>query len=654
MIRMAFKKGMVFLEGLQRWTLVRRLVTGKIQVENDSGEIRNLDQREINQLWLKNDWVIYEPSLGASSNVFYHATPRDLSTFSERNQEIAKIRQQYLSRLGQSGERFISTPSKLQPRLDQIAKELGHSIVPKAATVYQWHRRYAVTKCVTKLVDGRSRSGRLRNDPAYDVFEECINEVYLNVQKRPGSAVFDALVKKVERINLSRLPGDQVKLPGQATVYRWLSELEADLVATARLGQAESNRIFRRALKTLKVKKILDRWEIDHTPLDLLVIDLKTNLLRGRPWMTMMIDRASGMIVGFYICFHAPSAFSVMQCIKRAILPKDELLSKFPTIKGQWPARGIPTLIACDNGPDLHSSALETACLEMGIELLFCPAGSPQMKGAVERTFRTLEQELIHTLPGTTFSNVEQRGDYPSEKLACIDIDTLIELITKWIVEQHSPKPRGDWNIPPLAKWLEDEANTTIELPAYPEQLDVITGISTTRTVFHYGVELDHLYYNSHEMQSIKDREGGTPVVRLVYYEDDAGYVQVYDNFNEEYIKVPAIDIDYARGLTRQMHSEVRRATRQKYGASYSPEQMRQSKEEMRVIVEASAKAKKMADRKKAAVTLGIDSEKFFASQADSPIEFTQDNVVSNVLIDQASEDLPDFPTFDLREQRSL
>ena len=58
----------------------------------------------------------------------------------------------------------------------------------------------------------------------------------------------------------------------------------------------------------------------------------------------------------------------------------------------------------------------------MAIEVLFCGVAHPEMKGAVERIFRTLAKDLIHELPGTTFSNPKERGDYPSEKLAAIDM----------------------------------------------------------------------------------------------------------------------------------------------------------------------------------------------------------------------------------------
>lgn len=390
MIRCAFKKGLRFLQGVnQRWTVNKRLVTGKIQLEEDEGEIQNLEIGEINKRWMAGEFVIDQTSLGSGSNVFYLATPRDLNTFDEKNQEIAKYRHQYLMKLENWEGGWVSSPERLQPILDKIALELGHSEAPKANTVNSWWRKYRLTKCSTKLIDLRHRAGRKSDPVIRSIFEDAISEVYLTEQKDQGMAVIDAIHRKVKNANRELPAEEHLKVPGNATVYRWLKDLHQSLVVRARLGKEAAEKEFRAALKKLKVSRILERIEIDHTPLDLIVIDKATMLPLGRPWVTLAIDRYSRMIVGFYICFHAPSSFSVLQCLRQAMLPKDALLARFPEIKGIWPARGIPEMIACDNGMDLHCDAFEQICLEMGMEILYCPAGIPEMKGAIERMFRS-------------------------------------------------------------------------------------------------------------------------------------------------------------------------------------------------------------------------------------------------------------------------
>ncbi len=649
MIRFAFRKGLRFVEeGRRTWTLLKRLVTGKIQLEDEQGEVRNVEMGELHQQWLDGKLTIDEASLSASSNVFYLATPRDLNTYDQRNQDLAKYRHDYLSRLANKPEGFVFTPKKLKPILAEIARELGHEKPPAVSTVYRWWCRYRVTKCVTKLTDGRLNAGRKKNDAAYTLFEECLYEVYLTEQKDQGKAVIEALENKVKRANHDLTEDRHIKMPSPATIYRWLKGLQQQLVQRARLGKKAAEKEFRAALKKLKVTRILERIEIDHTPLDLIIVDKTTWLPLGRPWLTLAIDRYSRMIMGFYISFHAPSSFSILQCLKRAILPKDKWLARFPDIKESWPARGIPEMIACDNGMDLHADAFEEICREMGIQILYTPAGHPYLKGAIERMFRTVNQGLIHHMPGTVFSNVHERGDYPSEDIACIDLETLTHLLTKWVVEVYHRTPHRGMGVSPLAKWAEAEQKTIIELPAYHQHLDVLVGIPTTRTLFHYGVEFDCLRYNSPELQLLRARVGGTPEVSLKCYEDDVGYIHVYDDVMKEYIRVPAVDAEYANGVSRYMHLLIRQYTKKKYGQEWTEAQIVESKREIQAIVTDALTDKKMGTRKKAAVIQMLDSEDVLndedaLSRARQPASDTSQ--APEMLDPGLDDELPDFGT---------
>lgn len=650
MIRFTCKKGLRFIEGgLHAWTILKRLGSGKLQLEDDAGEVRTLEQGELNKLWLSGKFVIDGNSLSTAKDAFYLATPRDLKTFDERNQKLAQYRQKYLMRLDQRQDGFVFTKEKLKPILEEIAKEIGDESPPKISTLYTWWVKYRHTKCATKLVDGRSRAGRKRGEVAYSLFEETVAEIYLTRQKEQGKAVYEVMKLKVKNINMGLSEEEKIKMPGRATIYRWVKALYQHLVHQSRLGSVSAGKEFRSAMEGLKVSRILERIEIDHTPLDLHIIDKKTMLPLGRPWLTLAIDRYSRMIVGFYICFHAPSSFSVMQCIKRAILPKDSLLEKYPDIKEVWPSHGIPELIATDNGMDLHAQAVEDICLEMGIEILFCPAGEPYFKGAIERMFNTLNSGLIHMLPGTVFSNISERGDYEAEKVAAIDMDTLVHLLTKWIVEvYHRAKHRGI-GMAPLTKWNEGASQRMIELPANPQHLDVLVGVPASRTLFHYGIEHDCLRYNSAELQHIRSRVGGTPQIQFKFYEDKIDYVHVYDDTNKEYIKVKAVNMEYAEGLSRHMHILIRAYAKKKYGNEYSEDQILEAKAEIRAIVGEAVSSKKMATRKTTAKLNSNNSESVFDKEtitldrAQKPV--TPKYLTPEPLDPGLDDDLPDFGT---------
>jgi len=650
MKRFSFKKGLVFIEQENRWQLQRRLVTGKLQFESELGEIKTYWDKEIHQLWATNEWILDHKTLGSHVDVIYLATPRDLSTFPEKWQNAAVRRLHYIESIKPDSNKYnVELWSDLIRQAATVIKDLNP---PSPSTLHDWWKRYRTNKSISSLIP-RQLSGIQRNKPqVYAVFEEVLSEVYLTHQKRPKSDVVQALRDHIVRLNLNRDSIDHIKCPARSTIYRWLDELQQDLVEGARLGAETTRKKYRIAMGGLKVSLPLERIEIDHTPLDILVVDKTTMLPLGRPWLTLAIDKKTRMIFGFYISFNTPSSHSILQCLKQGILPKHELIARFPDIKGEWPIYGIPSLIAVDNGMDLHSEAFEKACLEIGTQILFCPAAHPEAKGSVERFFRTLAQGLIHKLPGTVFSNIDERGDYPSEELATLDLETLVHLITKWIVDIYSITYHKGIKTTPLLKWHDLAQNLEIDLPAYPQQLDVITGIPAQRTVFHYGIELEGLHYNSKRLQELRRRTGENLQVQLKFFMDTISHIQVYDEHEREYIRVDCVNDDYSEDLQRDTHRLIREHARRKFNDSYSMVQLMEARLEIEATIKEAIKHKKMATRKLGATYSMHDSTSVFESndplkKVQKPVKSAKP-VVPAELPDGLNDQLPQFNFKDL------
>lgn len=607
MQRISFKIGLAFIAKNIRHMIRRRLPTDKIQLESDSGEITNLSDAELLQRWQTGDWVIDENSLSSLGNVIYQVVPRDLATYPECHQKSAMRRLKYIQAVDPEARPY--NEETWLPLIQNAAAQMKDRFQPCPSTVHAWWRRYRDTKSINALIPHSKPANGIQSRRSYTIFEEVVATVYLSNQKVPKLAVAEEVLRRVDAFNNANVEADHIKRPARSTIYRWLESLRQDLVDGAREG-AEAARIkYRAAIGSVKVSTILERVEIDHTPLDLIVIDSMTKLPLGRPWLTMAIDVHSRMIVGFYVSFNAPSAHGVLQCLRRAILPKDQLLARFPDIKGAWPAHGIPDLIAVDNGTDLHSNALESACLEMGIQILFCGSKTPQHKGAIERFFRTMNTGLIHRLPGTVFSNVDERGDYPSEDKAVIDMATLVHLLTKWIVDVYNVSIHRGIGARPLDRWCESAGRRIIEIPVYPQQLEVITGIPAKRTLFHYGIELDGLQYNSELLQTIRRRAGENQPVQLKYYEDTVEHIHVYDPYAKEYLKVPAKLSEYTEGLPRDIHRLVREHARKRFGDHCLSPQLLEARAEIEALVQKALKDKRTGSRKSGAGYVAHDSE---------------------------------------------
>ena len=609
MQRFSFKKGLVFIELNTRWQLIRRLVTGRLQFESDHGEIRNLTDKETLGLWNTGKWIIDETSLGISGDAIYLATPADLATYPIYWQEIAKRKLHYIKKVNPEVNKFNVDNWRIL--IQEAATEINDVKTPCPSSLHTWWKRYRVTKSVNSLLPRRIGSSR-KEDTRYVIFEDVVKSIFLNAQKLPTLDVVNKVKQRISLMNLSRDSDKKIKPISQSAIYRWVNNLRQDISDSSRLGADVARNKYRSVHGGLKTHQILERVEIDHTPLDLIVIDSTTNLPLGRAWLTLALDKYSRMVVGFYISFNAPSSYAVMQCLKQMILSKEQLLKRFPDIKNEWPPLGIPDLLALDNGMDLHADALKKACLELGIQILYCPAGKPEMKGSVERFFRTINTGLIHKLPGSTFSNIDERGDYPSEDVAAIDIETLVHLITKWIVDVYNVTPHRGIGDTPLNKWIESAKTRIIELPVYPAQLDVITGVPAKRTVFHYGIELEGLHYNSKQLQEIRKISGENKQVELKFYEDQVAYIDVFDPYAKEYLRVNAVHEEYTCNLHRETHRLSRVLARKKYGDQYSMPQLMESRNEIEQIIRDALKSKKMAGRKLAANLLMHDSVSVF------------------------------------------
>ncbi len=645
MQRFSFKRGLTFIAGQIRWQIRRRLPTGKLQLESESGEILTLADHELRERWLSQQWLIDESTLGSLSDAVYLAVPRDLGSYPENQQKEAKRRQHYLQRIDPESVPF--NPERWRPLIAEAAQAINDRYPPCPSTVHTWWRRYRRTKSVLCLIPHNKPSTGPKAKRRYQIFEEVVATVYLSNQQLPKLVVAEEVFRRVDAVNNGLPPEERIKRPARSTIYRWLEVLQQDLVDVAREG-AEAARIkYRAALGSVKVGSVLERIEIDHTPLDLIVIDNLTKLPLGRPWLTMAIDSYSRMVVGFYVSFNAPSGHGVLQCLRRAILPKDLWLARFPDIKGQWPAYGIPELIAVDNGTDLHSEALESCCLEMGIQLLFCGSKTPQHKGAIERFFRTMNTGLIHRLPGTVFSNVDERGDYPAEDKAVIDMATLVHLLTKWVVEIYNVTVNRGIGARPLDRWLESADRRIVELPVYPQQLEVIAGIPAKRTLFHYGIELDGLQYNSELLQTIRRRSGENRPVTLKYYEDTVAHIHVFDPQQQEYIKVPAKLAEYAEGLPRDIHRLVREQARKRFGDHCLSPQLLEARAEIESLVQQALRDKKMGYRKAGAGVLLHDSEAVLQGKdplAEARRPLKRDKVAPpSDLPSGLDDELPDF-----------
>ena len=202
-------------------------------------------------------------------------------------------------------------------------------------------------------------------------------------------------------------------------------------VASARQGGDAARPLRSAGGQPPEIEGLLEQVQMDHTVVDLEVVDEQYRRPIGRPYVTAAIDVASRGVAGLVVTLEAPSALSVGLCLAHMVTDKRAWLERLgieADARAAWPMSGKPREIYVDNAAEFKSEALRRGCDQHGIKLSYRPEGMPHFGGIIERLIGTMMQ-MVHELPGTTFSSPAQRGDYDSQATAAL---TLAEL-NKWL-----------------------------------------------------------------------------------------------------------------------------------------------------------------------------------------------------------------------------
>jgi putative transposase len=81
--------------------------------------------------------------------------------------------------------------------------------------------------------------------------------------------------------------------------------------------------------------------QIDHTPVDAIVVDSLTRKAIARPWLTLAIDVATRAVMGMSVTLEAPSIHSVSLALTHACLPKDRWIAD-RGLDLSWDVLGLP------------------------------------------------------------------------------------------------------------------------------------------------------------------------------------------------------------------------------------------------------------------------------------------------------------------------
>lgn len=449
-----------------------------------------------------------------------------LDNLSEDEREYVTAKRFFLSTY-QKNYGAIKTVKAMKYALEREWSKISNKFPkPSASAVLKWLTKFEQSgNDIQSLFSRAHQSGNRQRRIPEDLEHIClktINEEFMNREKHTLESVLKVAIHQVAQENSLRPKSEKLKLPTISTLKSLLKTIPPEEIYASRYGKEAARHKFRTSIGSTFADAPLSVVEIDATRLDIIAVDDLTGLPVDRPWLTVVLDVFTRCILGFYICYEPPSHASVAAALKHAIMPK----VMHESINGDWPMCGIPMMLVVDNALEFHGHALKALCAELGINLSFCARKRGWSKGSIERVLKTLNSNIAELVPsGKTFNSVTERGDYDSVGKASVSLKALRLATAKYIVDVYHESFHRGIQCKPLQRWQSYINNEDIQLPANPKDLDAITGNITSRSVFHYGVEINNATYNSDELMKYRSHFKRKAVVR--WNSTDLGHIYV-------------------------------------------------------------------------------------------------------------------------------
>lgn len=515
--RVTLKKGALVQKGAQKYR-----ISDIVSFQKAVGT--NLDNNRTKLLNIDDLMPLDDPKLEKKLS-------KDDSEVSDQQWQIAQKRFEIISTV-------INSSSRTE--IEKIADEQGVHYT----TIYNWLREYRNSNSISALLPEKrgwkTKKSRLPKK-VEEIIQKGIDDFYLTTQRPAISKVVEYILTQCHKAGLDA--------PHPNSIRNRINNISA-YKRMKRQGQKEliQDKLAPAVKEFPGADYPLAFVQIDHTKLDIILVDEEHRQPLGRPWITLAIDVFSRAVTGYYLSLDAPSTASVGICASMSMLPKTKKLIEFD-LDSEWDVWGIPESYHTDNGADFRTTDLQIACLKYGINWEYRPIGGKQFGGHIERLIGSLNKE-IHTLPGTTFSNIADRGNYDSEKEAVLTFNEFEKWLITWITKIYHNKKHSEIQMTPMQKWEEgiwgtiDKPGVGLRDKPSDESTLIIDFLPKfERSIQRHGVSIDSLRYYSDVLRYwIGSREKGDKKAKnFVFNRDprDISYIWFYEPEVRQYFKIP-------------------------------------------------------------------------------------------------------------------
>ena len=322
--------------------------------------------------------------------------------------------------------------------IHKLAKKYGDSSPPGYSTVCKWTKlcmRNNWSPFALLKAKSTKPRGTIIARNTISIIDRYIKEVYLTDQQNTIVSVHQQIRGQIIKDNIARSKHNAklIHEPSVSTVRRHIIQHCGFHTDTCRLGYYLAQKKNKFGEMWAEPTNLLEQVEMDSTPVDVHLVDEQGVPIGRIANLCAMLEIKSSKIIAYDLSVTPPCAEKTLRVLKMALQAKP----------GEELQRGKMQELIVDNGTEVANNTVKNAAQVLGIQIRYTPPRTPDAKPHIERFFNTMNTQFIHGLPGTTFSNPKQRGDYDSEGKACLTIERLQYFFNKWLEEVYHNNPQG-------------------------------------------------------------------------------------------------------------------------------------------------------------------------------------------------------------------
>lgn len=613
--------GLAFRRGARTYELIRELPDGILSYEDfHTRHPRTISKAKfIKSVW-DGDIVLMGHDSAPAPKDDKTASPRlvaydnlkgaKLERFKQRMVYITAIRQAHLSR----GMR-----RPIEALIKKVAQRNRDANAPSGSTVMRWLRTYEKSQHAPQsLVDGRSHRVLTKKlNPTMDrLVIDSLRKYYLTRDRfslRHTLAMIHAQAKPLVAEGKLAEAESRISL---STLSRRVAAMDQHRVIEAREGTARARMVTRTAMDGTVARYPLDVVEVDHTPLNWVVICDRTGLPLGRPMLTVMIDAYSGYVLGFYVSFYGAGLSSVSGVVRCALSFKADMVAGIK-LENDWISEGIPDTLKLDNGLEFHSPVFQRMGWELGSSFTYCRVRTPWLKPHVERFFASLDHLTLAR--GRVHKRVANVINMDPNKDAAIMFTAFVRGLLMYVVDFH-PFQINERKLARPYDLMKDGLLSVppARFPHNMERLRMVSALSKQLTVHQGGVDLHGLPFGGAELLPLRQAHGKTFKAWVKWDPDDLSHIWVEDPVSHLWVASPCRWGRYANGLSWKQHLVIRQFARQELKSNGAYENLERARLLLHDHWQESVSWKTKADQKLAARFSGATSARVFGSSLSS------------------------------------